>query len=49
MTKQEMIKLLEMVKTAIANDVNNELAGHTIEKAYFAIEGVIETLEEGEE
>ena len=49
MTKQEMIKLLEMVKTAIANDVNNELAGHSIEKAYFAIEGVIETLEEGKE
>ena len=49
MTKQEMIKLLEMVKTAIANDVNNEIAGHSIEKAYFAIEGVIETLEEGEE
>ena len=49
MTKQEMIKLLEMVKTAIANDVNNELAGHSIEKAYFAIEGVIETLKEGEE
>lgn len=48
MTKQEMIKLLEMVKTAIANDVNNELVGHSIEKAYFAIEGVIETLEEGE-
>lgn len=49
MTKQEIIKLLEMVKTAIANDVNNELVGHSIEKAYFAIEGVIETLEEGEE
>ena len=49
MTKQEMIQLLKMVKTAIANDVNNELAGHSIEKAYFAIEGVIETLEEGEE
>lgn len=48
MTRQEMIKLLEMVKTAIANDVNNELSGHSIEKAYFAIEGVIETLEEGE-
>ena len=49
MTRREMIKLLEMVKTAIANDVNNELAGHSIEKAYFAIEGVIETLEECEE
>lgn len=49
MTRQEMIKLLEMVKTAIANDVNNELAGHSIEKAYFAIDGVIETLEENEE
>lgn len=45
MTKQEMIELLKVVKTAIAEDVNNELTGHTIEKAYFAIEGVIETLE----
>ena len=49
MTKQEMIKLLEMVKTAIAEDVNNELAGHSIEKAYSALEGAIETLKEGEE
>lgn len=48
MTRQEMIRMLEMVKTAIAEDANNELAGHSIEKAYFAIEGVIEILEEGE-
>ena len=48
MTRQEMIKMLEMIKTAIVEDVNNELAGHSIEKAYFAIEGVIEILEEGE-
>ena len=49
MTRQELIQLLHMVQTDIAKDVNNELAGHSIEKAYFAIEGVIETLEEGEE
>lgn len=49
MTRQEMIKLLKIVKTAIAEDTNNELAGHSIEKAYFAIDGVIETLEEDEE
>lgn len=49
MTRQEMIQLLKMVKTAIANDVNNELTGHSIEKAYFVIEDVIETLEEGKE
>lgn len=48
MTKQEMIKLLTIVKDAISENANDELTGHTVEKTYFTICDVMITLEENE-
>lgn len=46
MTRQEMIKKLEEIKEAIAWDSNSELTDYAREKAYIAIDGAIEFLQE---
>lgn len=46
MTRQEMIKKLEEIKEAIARDIDCELTDYAQEKAYFAIDGAIDFLQE---
>ena len=46
MTRQEMIQLLKMVKTAIAEDVNNELTDYTRKWTYIFVDQAIERLQE---
>ncbi len=49
MTRQEMIKKLEEIKEAIAWDINCELTDYARERAYVAISGAIEHLQENYE
>lgn len=46
MTRQEMIKKLEEIKEEIAWDSDGELTDYAQEKAYIAINGAIEYLQE---
>lgn len=46
MTRQEMIKKLEEIKEEIAWDSDGELTDYSQEKAYIAINGAIEYLQE---
>lgn len=46
MTRQEMIKKLEEIKDEIAWDSDGELTDYARDKAYIAIEGAIEVLQE---
>ena len=49
MTRQEMIKKLEEIKEAIAWDSDGELTDYARDKAYVAISGAIEHLQENYE
>ena len=49
MTRQEMIKKLEEIKEEVAWDSDGELTDYAREKAYVAINGAIEYLQENEE
>lgn len=46
MTRQEMIKKLEEIKEEVAWDSNGELTDYARDKAYIAIDGAIEVLQE---
>ena len=46
MTRQEMLDQLEEIKDEIAWDSNGELTDYARDKAYVAIEGAIEVLQE---
>lgn len=46
MTKQEMINKLEEIKEEVAWDSNGELTDYARDKAYIAIVGAIEVLQE---
>lgn len=49
MTRQEMIKKLEEIKEEVAWDMGCELTDYAQEKAYVAISGAIEHLQENYE
>lgn len=46
MTRQEMIKKLEKIKEEVAWDNDGELTDYARDKAYIAIDGAIEILQE---
>ena len=49
MTRKEMIETLEEIKVEIAWDSDDELTDYAREKAYIAISGAIEHLQENYE
>ena len=48
MTRQAMIKKLEEIKEEVALDSDGELTDYARDKAYIAIDGAIEVLQEND-